>query len=80
MCTLYRCASQDDSDVGELAKEVQLLRDEVNQLKCHYDAISPVFHDDAARAWEKNGTKISLGPINGYAKWIILIPCARFNV
>ena len=54
MCTLYRCASQDDSDVGELAKEVQLLRDEVNQLKCHYHAISPVFHDDAARAWDKN--------------------------
>ena len=29
------CASQRNSDVAELVKEVQLLREEVNQLKCH---------------------------------------------
>ncbi len=29
------CASQDDGDVAELVKEVQLLREEVDQLRCH---------------------------------------------
>ena len=30
------CASQSDSDVAELVKEVELLREEVHTLKCHY--------------------------------------------
>ena len=30
------CGSQDNIDEAELVKEVQLLRQEVNQLKCHY--------------------------------------------
>ena len=30
------CASQDASDVAELVKEVELLREEVHTLKCHY--------------------------------------------
>ena len=39
------CGSQDNIDEAELVKEVQLLREEVNQLKCHKHLVNPVLSE-----------------------------------